>query len=459
MTKETALRLYYIVFVILLMFCSNSLASMGAREIPWCQTYGTRDRDEGCRLITTRDGGFALIGTIPNPYSEWRNFWLVKTDENGVMQWNYTYGQEWGYEEVVSDAILTNDGGVAIVGRKWQDPPPPQESFDYNSWLVKTDTNGVMQWNYTYGEVGSQEDEQINGMAQCDDGGFILTGINSGIDQNGLLLVKMDSDGHQEWNRTYDDFTGGTDVIQVADGGFVVAGRTRSWTYGKLSFLLMKIDRSGTVQWNQTYGNQAAQVLYAFVQTRDGGFALMGDNSSSYGERPLQIWLIKTDAKGIAEWNQTYDEYDYQHGTALIQTDDGGFALAGFGITGRLEPESVTDDDWDGLLIKTDMTGLVQWTQTYDCGRQEELFDLIQLNDGGFSLLGRALDPRGISYDLWLVRTDASGSPPLCPLNTSTSLNTSGLMISSVVAMCVTLYYVYKRRKGKENISAFLEEN
>ncbi|MFX0066124.1 MAG: hypothetical protein ACFFC7_28490 [Candidatus Hermodarchaeota archaeon] len=447
MTKKKALRLYYIVFVILLMLCSNSLASMGAEEIPWSQIYGTQDFDEGRRIITTDDGGLALVGTIERKFQNDRaDFWLVKIDETGQILWNRTYGNDeadehFDYKDRLNDAILTKDGGFALVGITQK--IIPDESADSNSWLVKTDSSGLVQWNYTYGyeSMWYGGSEWTNGITQHADGGFILTGWK---DEKGLWLVKVDSNGLEEWNQTYDkDYSWGVGVVQVADGGVVVGGGSRATWNETSNFLLMKLDNNGSVQWKHIYDNNGDQRLTAFIPTRDNGFALAGINASWYGIPPQDIWLIKTDANGMVEWNQTYGYYDYQNCKALIQTSDHGFALAGMCITGRLDSGH---HDWDGLLIKTDANGVVQFYQTYDCGAQEEFSDLIQMNDGGFSLLGRAPDPSG-SYDFWLVRTDASGSPPQCSLNSSNSLNTSGLMISSVLATFVTLYYFCKRRK------------
>ncbi|MFX1535057.1 MAG: hypothetical protein ACFFDI_12600 [Promethearchaeota archaeon] len=445
------IRLYYFVFVILLILCSHSLTSMERREIPWFQTYGTHDSDEnGRRIIKTSDGDFALVGTIER--EGWQgnlaDFWLVKVDATGQALWNRTYGNDeanenYDYGEVLTNAILTKDSGFALVGITKDTVPGYHD--ETSSWLVKTDSSGLVQWNRTYGYDVNKEygDELIGGITQHEDGGFILTGQRRFTgDNSGLWVMKVDNNGLEEWNQTYDqEYSWGVGIVQVADGGVVVGGSSRAIWNGTCNFLLMKLDSNGTVQWKRIYGSPADQVAKAFIQTSDAGFALAGVNASRYGREPQDIWLIKTDANGMVEWNQTYSYYDYQNCEALIQTSDGGFAIAGYLVTNT---ESGTD--LDGLLIKTDANGLVQFNRTYACDVNEWLFDLIQMNDGGFSLLGRVSESG--SYDFWLIRTDASGSPPQCSfLSSSTSLKTSGLMISSVVAAFIILYYFSKRRK------------
>ena len=74
------------------------------------------------------------------------------------------------------------------------------------------------------------------------------------------------------------------------------------------------------------------------IQTNDGGFALAGSTETSEGGK--DFWLVKTDSKGNAQWNQTYNSGTYKdslgneypredEAKSIIQTRDGGYALAG----------------------------------------------------------------------------------------------------------------------------------
>ena len=83
------------------------------------------------------------------------------------------------------------------------------------------------------------------------------------------------------------------------------------------------------MEWNQTYGGTNHDYASALVQTVDGGFALAG-HTYSFGVDLSDMWLVKTDANGIVQWNQTYGGTEYDSASALVQTTDGGFALAGY---------------------------------------------------------------------------------------------------------------------------------
>ena len=137
------------------------------------------------------------------------------------------------------------------------------------------------------------------------------------------------------WNKTY----GGTKdddaeaLVQTNDGGYAVAGQTMSSGAGLEDFWLVKTDASGNMQWNKTYGGTSYDEAWALVQTTDGGYALAG-RTASFGAGGYDFWLVKTDASGNMQWNKTYGGTNDDFAFALVQTSDGGYALAG--CTGSL---------------------------------------------------------------------------------------------------------------------------
>jgi len=104
---------------------------------------------------------------------------------------------------------------------------------------------------------------------------------------------------------------------------------------------------AGASMWNRAYGGTSSDVAYSVVQTSDGGYALAGC-TYSYGVGG-DFWLVKTDAAGNALWNQTYggtyDDYAY----SVVQTGDGGYALAGYTYSYGVG----TPSDANFYLVKT----------------------------------------------------------------------------------------------------------
>jgi hypothetical protein len=51
----------------------------------WSQTYGGTASDYGWSVVETGDGGYAVAGETWSYGAEHGDFWLVKTDEYGVV--------------------------------------------------------------------------------------------------------------------------------------------------------------------------------------------------------------------------------------------------------------------------------------------------------------------------------------------------------------------------------------
>jgi PKD repeat protein len=181
----------------------------------WHKTYGGVNFDNGMSVQQTSDGGYIVAG-YTNSNGNGYQVYLVKTNPSGIEQWHKTYGGSGNdYGRSVQQ---TSDGGYIITGQT--------TSFgnDYQVYLVKTDPAGVKQWEKTYGGDGFDSGASVQ---QTSDGGYIITGQTTSFG-NGyqVYLVKTDKDGIEEWNTTYGESgeDGGTSVRQTSDGGYIVAG-------------------------------------------------------------------------------------------------------------------------------------------------------------------------------------------------------------------------------------------
>jgi hypothetical protein len=61
---------------------------------------------------------------------------------------------------------------------------------------------------------------------------------------------------------------------------------------------LIRTSAEGQVQWNQTYGGAGEEYASSMVQTSDGGYALAG-MTGSFGAGNDDYWLVKTDETGV----------------------------------------------------------------------------------------------------------------------------------------------------------------
>jgi hypothetical protein len=250
--------------------------------------------------------------------------------------------------------------------------------------LVDAEPSWLM-WNQTYGEGIALS------LVETSDGGFAIAGTTNG----NFCLAKTDAYGNLEWNQTYGEGVANS-LVETSDSGYAIAGDNR----------LVKTDEYGNVEWNRTYSGYARSL----VESSDGGFAIAGSLGSLIDEEETDFWLIKTDSQGNIEWNKTYGGADMEVANSLVETSDGGYALAG-GRTG-LESGVIGFHPFDNTLwlVKTDNLGNMEWNQTY--GERSGFKDansLVETSDGGYAVAGYIPDTFGYD-DFWLIKTDESGN-------------------------------------------------
>jgi len=362
---------------------------------------------------------FAESFGCPKPYSS--------PNPMSATYFAKTYGgtdDDWA-----SSVQQTSDGGYIVAGRTW--------SFgagDYDIFLIKTDANGNLQWAKTYGGINWDVAYSVQ---QTSDGGYIVAGytLSFGAGGSNIFLIKTDANGNLQWAKTY----GGTywdvanSVQQTSDGGYIVAGRTSSFSAGYGDIFLIKTDANGNISWAKTYGGTYWDVANSVQQTSDGGYIVAG-LTDSFGAGYYDIFLIKTDASGNVQWAKTYGGTGDEWAFSVQQTSDGGYIVAG--IT-----HSFGVDSGDIFLIKTDASGNVQWAKTYGGTGDERALSVQQTSDGGYIVAGYT-DSFGAGWgDIFLIKTDANGNIGSCSIvrnviptvNTvSPTVTTPSLSVSSV---------------------------
>ena len=311
--------------------------------ISFRKDFGGIGNDIGYSVKQTADGGLIIVGSTDSWGNGETDIWLIKTNNEGIKEWDKTFGGgegDWG-----TSVQQTADNGFIILGHTL--------SFGngyYDIFMIKTDSEGNEIWVKTFG--GNEEDFGYS-VIQTSDGGYILVGftVSFGSGNKDVWIIKTDSQGNEEWNKTY----GGSEreigfaVEQTSDDGFIITGLTETNTFGLYDILLIKTDINGENIWEKNIGNGNYEVGSSVKQTQDGGFIITG-YTISYGNGAKDIWLVKTDPVGEIEWDRTFGGIHNDGGHDVFQTNSGGFIVLGY-------TESSGNGQKDFKLIKTTPLG------------------------------------------------------------------------------------------------------
>lgn len=240
----------------------------------------------------------------------------------------------------------TQDGGYAMLG----EIDLATGAVRHYLQLLKTDANGQEQWRQTY-DYGDVKLDEAASLLQMADGGFLLAGTttySTGSNLGQMLLIRTNSVGDTTWTKQFGDSGNnkGNELISTNDGGYMFAGG--SDIYNKDAIYLVKLDAQADTLWTKYITASSHLIAYDIRQTTDGGYIITG----SYNDQGL---LIKLDAQGNTTWLKVLNISSGDFMYSVRETPNGEYVIAGRG-NGFVGPFPV--------LVKTDATGNIIWTQS-----------------------------------------------------------------------------------------------
>jgi hypothetical protein len=207
----------------------------------------------------------------------------------GTMLWNRTY-HNWETDRCFEPHCLvqTNDNGFVIAG------------YTYNStqsndvWLIRTNPGGFEIWNHTFGAI--DEYQRPNCLVKCDSGGYAILAVNktSGSMYTDAWIIRTDIGGNEIWNQTYggEESDGGSQMMEMPDGGFTFVGSTHSFDIGQGDIWLVRTYANGSILWNHTIATPYGENGVSFVYEGNNTYTIAGHHHP-VGMPGSVIWLLK----------------------------------------------------------------------------------------------------------------------------------------------------------------------
>jgi len=370
-----------------------------APETEWEKTFGGSMIDFGEMVRQTTDGGYIIAGTTRSYGAGWYDVYLIKTDASGNKEWEQTFGGS--NNDHAYSVEQTTDGGYIIAGTTNSYGAGREDVY-----LVKTDALGNKEWEQTFGGSGW---DYAYSVQQTTDGGYIMAGHTDSYGAGGedVYLVKTDALGNKEWEQTFggSGWDNAYSAQQTTDGGYIIVGTTDSYGAGWEDVYVIKADALGNKEWEQTFGGSSDEYAYSVEQTTDGGYIMVGE-TSSYGAGSYDFYLIKTDALGNKEWEQTFGVSGYEAAYSVEQTTDGGYIIAG--------ATDSYDAGWRNVyLVKADTSGNKEWEKTIGGSSHDFAYSVVQTTDGGYIIAGYTDSYGAGGGDVYLLKVSPVTNTPV----------------------------------------------
>ncbi len=372
-------------------------------------TMGGSKNDVYKSIANTTDGGFVVLGytqskdgDISTKLTEDFDFWVLKFSADNTLLWSKTFGGS--KDDRGEDIITTKDGGFALLGYSQStDNDVTSNAGSKDFWVLKLTSSGTLSWQKNFGFLGSDYGTTL---LETNDNGYLITGVLDVTASNGqgnsrstqkhaggnIWAIKLNNSGDLEWSKYYGGSS--TDiplgVVKTIDNGFIIAGSSDSAdgditnNKGGYDFWILKIEANGTVVWGKNFGGSEIDEASAITQTNDGNFIVVGDTRSSdkdvsNNNGAADLWMLKISQEGILIWEKTFGGTSFDVGRSISRTQDNGFIISG--SSRSLDANFNNQGQNDALIIKVDSEGNIVWQETVGGREIDFLYDAVELNN------------------------------------------------------------------------------
>ena len=359
-------------------------------DLEWDRAFGGPANDWAYAMTGTRDGGLAAAGRTASKGAGGEDVYVLRVDGGGMLLWDRTYG---GSATDRARAIIeTGDGGFAVAGAT-----ESKGAGEFDVWLLKLDSAGELIWDRYF---GGRATDWASAIVEASDGGLVMAAYTQATTEDAydFWVIKVDGNGELLWERQF----GGpaTDwasaIAETNDGGLVVVGHTESKGAGDADMWIIKLSADGELLWDRTVGGSARDYASAVTATGDGGLVVAGPIESD-GAEGVDIQVLKLDVSGELIWDRRFGGASADWVRAIVETRDGGYAVAGY----TMSQGAGLNDVW---LLMLDAGGELLWDRTYGGAANEWARALVEMPDGSLAMAGDTWSKGAGQGDVWVLK-------------------------------------------------------
>jgi hypothetical protein len=367
-----------ILFLFLYLSLSSAGKSY-SQQIDWLKCYGGSEQDDAFSIKNTFDNGLIVVGStmsgdgdVSTNYGQ-TDCWIVKLDTNGEIQWEKNYGGS-GTETAYTIQPTSDNGYIFAGATNSYDGDVAGQHGYYDVWVVKIDSTGNIMWQNCLGGSNRENAYCVN---ECFDGGFILAGytlsddgdISIHLGEEDAWVIKLDKTGNLEWEKTFGSTIreSANVIIQTPDKGFLMGGAHRIMNDSTAcdDAWIVKMDSLGNKEWEKTYGGLGDERIYSLIQTDNQEFVFAASASSTDGDvtgnhGSSDFWIVGIDNSGILLWQKCLGGSSVDAPRHISLTEDNGYIISGdtWSDDGDVNGYTGFIDAW---IIRTDSLANLKW--------------------------------------------------------------------------------------------------
>ncbi len=468
--RRFLLRTSHFAHLILLLLITTTLSAQPT--IQWDKTFGNSENDGINTLIEAQDGNIIAAGFTTPTHKNSIDLWVFKVNKQGDIIWEMTKGSDNG--DQAHHIVESPDGSIYVVGFT-----TPNNNYQSNGWLLKLSTTGQLLWEKQLGIAGISKFRHI---IYTQDGQLALAGSRTPTGQRSeqMWLVKTDLEGNLLWEygyggdllppqkKAYDEFSkqykqvnvqngeAANALTQTQNGDFVLVGYSGHHASHQLAtnMWVIRINTQGQQLWDKAFGTLGGDIAYSVHENADQSLNIVGERYDKTKDFNHSMWMLQLDRNGNKIWDRQYNHGDFDFARHSFQTNDQQYLLVGdagykdrsqskykqTGVTANNLEELESADtgigntmwakhtdpvtgktEWrqmrnvpqtkvakqpvgrDVWIVKTDRDGNKIWDKRLEGAKEDRGYAGIQLRDGNYVIAAQTNSKGAGKQDAWLI--------------------------------------------------------
>ncbi len=365
---------------------------LSPKKIHFQERLEGKKKDVANAIVNLTDGGYLLVGNTESYGNGQSDAWIIKLDKYGQIDWRRTYGG--AQKDEANGVIITKDQHFLVVGTTQS-----QGNGKEDIWLLKLNSKGRKVWEKTYGtslmDVGSA-------VCQMPNGNYALTGFSQmeTTKKASMSVICVNPQGTLIWQQTFggNNWDVGMGIIANKRNELTIAGHSKSFSNGNSDGWIVKLDKDGKALWKENFGGTEADIFTDIKAYKNGSYLVVGSTrSNSQGWE--DVWVMKLNAQGKKRWEKRIGAAKADVAKAVVLDKKGDGYITGY----TASYGAGAKDLW---LLKMGSMGKLKWKKEYGSKRDDTANCIALTADNGIVAAGFS---KGISEDVWVVKTDADG--------------------------------------------------
>lgn len=388
------MKRYYII-----LFLFTALSAISQPPSKFYNKFGGFGVDIGYSVKETFDRQYIIAGSTSSSGNGEVDAHLLLLDSMGKVKWGKNFGGV--YNDVAKSLVINPiDSGFIFVGQT--------NSFGnggYDVYLVRTDKNGNLKWQNTYGGI---DWDFGNDLTFAPDGNLLICGnsYSSSYGKNDGYLLKVNIlNGNLIWSKHYggkeeDDFRS---LKVTFDNKIILTGKTNSYNDLKGDIYFFKTDINGDSLLYKSYGLVNKEDYGNDILCENTNDYFIGGGSESYSVGKKDAFIFKFNFNGDSIWLRNYGKPDVDEETykiLLSKTYQGRY----FMIFGEIEFAALKKDP---KMILLESNGYYVYGGTIGESEDEEFYGATNTSDKGFICVGYTKSFGSILEDLYVMKYDS----------------------------------------------------